>query len=159
MLRAEPLSRCLALLALLLAPRVDAQSTARPGMRLLITTIAASGGASRSGFLLLPPSRTTVSEGACPTYEAVGRSPSGSIREVHLRIASPEGAELDLPFGEGCGHVRLEVTLDDGTVLVPSVGRGTVSIAPGDVHGHLDATIDTGGVPTTLVADFALRPR
>ncbi len=150
------------LLALSLTASATAQSHTRPGIEVQITTITSSGGSSRRAFVLLPPSRTTTSAGpSCTRYEALGRAASGPVREVRLRVEAVAGeatsGDQTLTFGEGCGTLHLEVVLDDGRVLIPTVGSATLSLGPGDLHGDLTSTLDEDGVPTTLVARLALR--
>ncbi len=149
------------LLALSLTASATAQSHTRPGIEVQITTITSSGGSSRRAFVLLPPSRTTTTAGpSCTRYEALGRAASGPVREVRLRVEAVAGdgaGDQTLSFGEGCGTLHLEVVLDDGRVLIPSVGSATLTLGPGDLHGDLTSTLDEDGVPTTLVARLALR--
>ena len=155
----------LALAAFLaVATTAVAQSSARPGVRVQVTRIGSSGGWSGSAFVPIPPSRTTVTAGACPDYEGLGRSASGAVREVRVHLASRPGVErpLTLALGDavGCGEARLEILLDDGSTLRPTVGSATVTLEAGDLHGRITGTIThTDGTPTTVVADFALRPR
>jgi hypothetical protein len=145
------------LLALSLTASATAQSHARPGIEVQITTITSSGGSSRRAFILLPPSRTTTTAGpSCARYETLGRAASGPVREVRLRIEAVAGDQT-LSFGEGCGTLHLEVVLDDGRVLIPTVGSATLTLGPTDLHGDLTSTLDEDGVPTTLVARLALR--
>lgn len=149
---------------LALAATATAQSTARPGIRVQVTRIGSAGGWSGNAFVPVPPSRTTVTAGECPTYEGRGRAASGAVREVWLRMTSAAGTDVSLPMTAsdtlGCGEVALELVLEDGSTLRPTMGSATVTLQPGDLHGHVTGTItNADGAPTTLVADFALRPR
>lgn len=150
----------LALACLLLASGATAQTTARPGIRVTVTRIGSEGGLSAASFLSIPPSRTTRVHGACEELSGTATALTGSVRGATLHLRAQPGDGQTLPIAEsGCGSVSLSLTMEDGSTLTPARGSATLTVDEGGARGHLTATIDEAGVPTTVVADFALRPR
>lgn len=133
-------------------------------MRLTVTRVAPSGGFTASGFLVVHT--TTIARTPTPEcgagavrITADGHDALGRIRSAHLvAIARPDEASVEL--GASACAARFEVTLEDGTVVVPQHGMLRAHLVGAN---GLDATLestalDASGIPTTVGGHIVLSP-